>query len=360
MQYWDDCAAALPVNHTGTIESVDKAAAVLRRKAHLAFAVNRDDDCLATFALIGQLQQQDIKVRVAALQSLGRTIDAAAAAREMADQLRQSQRAADRAAAADVLCQADLFDEAQNCLQLEPDSEQDRLILAGAHASTALEYFDHLTGYPGDYSLQEVEWVPLVQVNSARKLAALLQQGLVVREFSTRAADRLYRMSLQSGATGKVAETALDQLRAEGIAAAEVLAALGSRALQAGRIEPAIRWLRMAETSSNGQDPALLNNLALALVRSNDHQQFSEALQLASRAVQASPDNHYMLTTRAEIQLAIGDIRAAVIDLELARKVRPDFPETLQLLARASIQQGDMLQAEQYLKQAALLQKTAP
>ena len=360
MQYWETCAAALPTDHTRTPETSDRADAVLRSKAHLAFALNRDEDCLTTFAMIGQLQPQDIKVRVAALQSVGRTSDAAATAREMADPLRQSTRAEDRAVAADMLCQAELFEEAQNCLQLEPDSEQARLILAGAQASTALEYFDHLTGYPGDYSLQEADWVPQVQDSSARQLADLLQQGLVVREFSMRAADRLYRMSLQSGATGKVAETALDQLRAQGVAAADVLAALGSRALQAGRIEPAIRWLRMAETSSDGQDPALLNNLALALVRSNDRQQFPEALKLASRAVQVAPDNHYMLTTRAEIQLALGDVKAAVSDLELARQVRPDFPETLQLLAKASIQQGDMQQAEQYLQQAAQLQKTQP
>ncbi|MEY3226992.1 MAG: MalT-like region, partial [Planctomycetota bacterium] len=132
------------------------------------------------------------------------------------------------------------------------------------------------------------------------------------------------------------------------------------RALQAGRIEPAIRWLRMAETSADGRDPALLNNLALALVRSNDRQLLPEALKLASRAVQVAPDNHYMLTTRAEIQLALGDVRAAVSDLELARQVRPDFPETLQLLAKASIQQGNMQQAEQYLQEAAQLQKTQP
>ncbi|MFN5974574.1 MAG: tetratricopeptide repeat protein, partial [Planctomyces sp.] len=129
---------------------------------------------------------------------------------------------------------------------------------------------------------------------------------------------------------------------------------------QAGRIEPAIRWLRMAETSADGRDPALLNNLALALVRSNDRQLLPEALKLASRAVQVAPDNHYMLTTRAEIQLALGDVRAAVSDLELARQVRPDFPETLQLLAKASIQQGNMQQAEQYLQEAAQLQKTQP
>ncbi|MFN5625563.1 MAG: tetratricopeptide repeat protein, partial [Planctomyces sp.] len=103
-----------------------------------------------------------------------------------------------------------------------------------------------------------------------------------------------------------------------------------------------------------------LNNLALALVRSNDRQLLPEALKLASRAVQVAPDNHYMLTTRAEIQLALGDVRAAVSDLELARQVRPDFPETLQLLAKASIQQGNMQQAEQYLQEAAQLQKTQP
>ncbi|MFM8726682.1 MAG: hypothetical protein ACKON9_16335, partial [Planctomycetaceae bacterium] len=157
---------------------------------------------------------------------------------------------------------------------------------------------------------------------------------------SMRAADRLYRMSLQQGAVGRAAETALDRLRAQGVAASDLLAAVGGRALQAGRIEPAVRWLRMAQTATDVPDAALLNNLALALARSNDRELLPEALRLSSQAVKAAPGSHYMLTTRAEVQLALGDLRSAFGDLEQARQLRPDFPETLQLLAKVSVEQG--------------------
>jgi len=67
-----------------------------------------------------------------------------------------------------------------------------------------------------------------------------------------------------------------------------------------------------------------------------------------------------MLTTGAEVQLALGDLRSAIGDLEQAHKLRPDFPETLQLLAKVSLEQGNMQRAEVYLQEAAKLQKTRP
>ncbi|MFM7921144.1 MAG: hypothetical protein ACKPJJ_13030 [Planctomycetaceae bacterium] len=41
-------------------------------------------------------------------------------------------------------------------------------------------------------------------------------------------------------------------------------------------------------------------------------------------------------------------------------QLRPDFPETLQLLAKVSVEQGNMQQAEVYLQEAAKLQETQP
>ncbi|MGV2335087.1 MAG UNVERIFIED_CONTAM: hypothetical protein LVR18_13565 [Planctomycetaceae bacterium] len=73
---------------------------------------------------------------------------------------------------------------------------------------------------------------------------------------------------------------------------------------------------------------------------SNDRELLPEALRLSSQAVKAAPGSHYMLTTRAEVQLALGDLRSAFGDLEQARQLRPDFPETLQLLAKVSVEQG--------------------
>jgi len=93
-------------------------------------------------------------------------------------------------------------------------------------------------------------------------------------------------------AVDRAAETPLDRLRAQGVAASDVVAAVGSRALQAGRIEPAVRWLRMAQTATDFPDAVALNNLALALARSNDGELLPEALRLSSQAVKAASGSH--------------------------------------------------------------------
>lgn len=358
MQYWEASVAALPISDSQA--DTEKSDAILRNMAHLAFALDRHQDSLTAFSRMVQLQPQDVKVQAGALLALGRKSEAEAAVQTVTQPLLSSDLAADRAAAADLLCFVGQFDDALASLELQTDSEAAKVLLAGARASAALEQFDRRTGYPGDFAPQEADWRPQVDAGTARQLTALLEQGLQVREFSMRAADRLYRMSLQQGAVGRTAETALDRLRAQGVAASDVLAAVGSRALQAGRIEPAVRWLRMAQTATDVPDAALLNNLALALARSNDRELLPEALRLSSQAVKAAPGSHYMLTTRAEVQLALGDLRSAFGDLEQARQLRPDFPETLQLLAKVSVEQGNMQQAEVYLQEAAKLQETQP
>jgi len=358
LQHWEHSVAALPSDDSpGPSEKSD---ATLRNMAHLAFALDRHADCLTTFRRMSQLRHEDIKVQAAAMLALGQTTEAEAAVQAVVMPLIVSNLAADRTAAADLLAFVGRFDDALACLELPDQSDTAKTLLAGARASVALEQFDRLTGFPGDYALDEAEWVPQVTDGTARQLTALLEQGLLVREFCMRAADRLYRMSLQTGVVGRTAETALDRLRAQGVAATDVLVALGSRALQAGRIEPAIRWLRMAQTGTDSPDAALLNNLALALARSDNREFLTEALRLSSQAVAAAPGSHYMLTTRAEIQLALGDIRAAYGDLEQARRIRPDFPETLQLLAKVSVEQGNLQQAELYLQEAAKLQAVQP
>ncbi|MCE2796683.1 MAG: hypothetical protein LW816_15275, partial [Planctomyces sp.] len=59
--------------------------------------------------------------------------------------------------------------------------------------------------------------------------------------------------------------------------------------------------------------------------------------------------------TRAEVYLALNEVAAAQQDLEAALQLRPDYPETLQLLARTADLQGNTQQADGFRQQAAAL-----
>jgi Flp pilus assembly protein TadD len=68
--------------------------------------------------------------------------------------------------------------------------------------------------------------------------------------------------------------------------------------------------------------------------------------------VQLLPDNHDLLTTRAEVFLATGSLPQALQDLQRARELRPDVPETFELLGRVCRAQGDDAGAEEHLQKA--------
>jgi hypothetical protein len=91
--------------------------------AHLAFALDRHQDSLTAFSRMVQLQPQDVKVQAGALLALGRKSEAEAAVQTVTQPLLSSDLAADRAAAADLLCFVGQFDDALASLELQTDSE---------------------------------------------------------------------------------------------------------------------------------------------------------------------------------------------------------------------------------------------
>ncbi|HAV34628.1 MAG TPA: hypothetical protein DCX79_21725, partial [Planctomycetaceae bacterium] len=123
-------------------------------------------------------------------------------------------------------------------------------------------------------------------------------------------------------------------------------------AIQVNRFSDALRWLLLAEVAAEHPDAVLSNNLALAIVRAERRDLYSKALTHADHAIRLMPGNHQALATRGEVYLAIGNPRLALIDLQNALALRPDYVETLQLLARCYEVTGDPETAEKYHQQA--------
>jgi tetratricopeptide (TPR) repeat protein len=162
------------------------------------------------------------------------------------------------------------------------------------------------------------------------------------------------------GKLQSVAETALSRFRSTRGIPAVLLMALGSRALQAEKYDDAIAWLEQAQQIATSRDPAVLNNLAVALVRAGRQERYLEALELADSAIKLLPENHILLATRGEVYLALRRTKPALADLEAAQQLRPDYPETLLLLARTCSEMGRREEAEKYQKMAEALQQSAP
>jgi predicted Zn-dependent protease len=150
------------------------------------------------------------------------------------------------------------------------------------------------------------------------------------------------------------------EYRATAADATMILVTLGTRALQHNQFEPAIRWLEMAQASARDPNPIVQNNLAIAIVRSGQSERLPEALELANKALQLLPDNHVTLATRGEVYLAMKNTKLAQLDLESALQLRPDYPETLQLLAQAATELGDTAGAEEYQRRSQSLKSTNP
>jgi len=230
-------------------------------------------------------------------------------------------------------------------------------MLSRARSRLAIVELDVIIGHPGDFQILEQAWVPQFSRASAKRLQDFIETGLNSPELPPRVADHLYLLIMQSGTLGTIAEESLEVHRAKGCDAAGMLLAIGSRALQVERFESALYWLELARKSLAKPDPSLLNNLAIAIVRSGQQARSPEALELANSALQALPGNHVVLATRAVVYLAPNEEKLAGQDLDSALQLRPDYAEMLQLLAVTAERQGESQQAEEFRQRAATLRQ---
>lgn len=332
----------------------------LRSLARLTFACGRPAEALDIFARLPQRRPEDAVILVTALMRAGRKSDAAVEAKSSALPLLSAGTVAGRVSAADLFSRAGEFREAEQCLQEVTATDAENRLLLSGRARLALDELDSLLGYPGAFRAGEGVWTPQVPDGADERVLRLIEISLLSSDLYARLADRLYLLTLQGGRLGPLAEDALRRCSAGGGDVAGILSAIGSRALQREHFESAIRWLRLAQTLAKTQNPVLQNNLAVAIVRGGPHASFEEALKLADSAVQALPGNHMVLATRGEVYLALNDPKRAREDLDAALQLRPDYSETLRLLARTADLQGLVEEAEAFRRRADELRPSNP
>jgi hypothetical protein len=88
----------------------------------------------------------------------------------------------------------------------------------------------------------------------------------------------------------KEADRLLTSLRAEGIHQLEILSLLAARALALEQYEKAVQWLEVANTMTSGANPLILNNLAIAEVRSRPSRPW-EALKHVQASLEILDEN---------------------------------------------------------------------
>jgi len=123
-----------------------------------------------------------------------------------------------------------------------------------------------------DYALQLAALLKL--------LDAAVRSGAIAEASSIPPAgiDRMFRITLAASIGIKEADRLLTSVQAEGVHQLEILSLPAARALALEQYEKAVQWLEVANTMTSGPNPLILNNLAIAEVRSRPSRP-SEALK---------------------------------------------------------------------------------
>lgn len=125
-------------------------------------------------------------------------------------------------------------------------------------------------------------------------------------------------------------KSALEQQLAAGQATALTHILLANRQLRSGDLQAAVPHLELALRQAP-YNPIILNNLALALSRTD--QQSERAEQLATDAVQRAPSNAEFRDTLGEIRARNGDKLGAIESYEAAIGLNPQASSTRKKLA---------------------------
>lgn len=137
------------------------------------------------------------------------------------------------------------------------------------------------------------------------------------------ALDHLTALTLGTGAEARQAETVLQTLRASGKFANEILSLTGINAIRSERYDIAVTALEQARDCAEHEDPRILNNLALAMIR-RDSGEGEQALETINQALVMLPGHPDLLSTRGEIHVARHQWKHALQDLTTALDLRPD------------------------------------
>lgn len=228
--------------------------------------------------------------------------------------------------------------------------------LAALYGRSCIDSYDKLTGYREDPRKIDVAAEELaVSKADSETLITLLADALVSPATTALAVNRVARLSLSAHPAAAKAEELVRNLRLEGTQGSQVLNLLGMHALEMKRFDKAQGYLSQANNQTRNQDPMILNNLAIAIIRGGGDSK-ERALELANRTLAILPDHPDAITTRAEIYVAMERWDDAIADLIQALKLRSDSSLVHRLLEKAYTGLSDLEMAAKHGERAAELE----
>ncbi len=186
---------------------------------------------------------------------------------------------------------------------------------------------------------------------SSPEVIGLLKNSLDSPVTAMSAVERLARLSFSSHPQAAQAEQLVNQLRAQGDPEGKILLLMGTHALQSRQYGRAITFLEQANNHARQKDAQILNNLAVALVRSEPSQP-GRALEIINIALLEYPDNPDILSTRGEIYIALKKWQEALADLERALPFRRESKIVHESLSVVYNELGNQPLAEEHRKAA--------
>lgn len=229
--------------------------------------------------------------------------------------------------------------------EVAKDSGSDILTLQSLYGQACIAVFDReLKGL-------QVNNAELWTGSDNERLLSLLQEGLVVPSTSVPSLQRLASLAFSDLPVSAKSKELIQKIRLSGSANSEVLSLIGAMALMAGKDTEAVSFLQLANAVANNNDPAILNNLAMAKLREGKTD-YAEVLKLADSALQKVPENPDFLSTRAEIYMAMNRWQEALADLQKALPSRVNNGPLHVLLSKVFSALGDSAMAEKHSARA--------
>lgn len=175
-----------------------------------------------------------------------------------------------------------------------------------------------------------------------------LEQAVATGHYSPEVIGLVGQRVFADDESSESAEALLTSMLVDGTANARIYSVLGKSALAVDRLDDAVRYLKLA-IDQTPDNPILQNNLALALIRvSGDN--FVEAMDLCTKALEQMPRHPDVLTTRAEITIARQRWKEARVDLERALPQRPRSAKLREMLVAVYEAMGEQSLVEEHRK----------
>ncbi|MEY2726732.1 MAG: hypothetical protein RLZZ458_2599 [Planctomycetota bacterium] len=209
--------------------------------------------------------------------------------------------------------------------------------LAHTYHQALIDEFDSRLQAPPTGTVEYREWLPTVPaIENGDELLALLEKAAGHPTTRLLAVDRLARLMLTQSPLKESAAAMLRASRVDASDVAQMLEMAGYVALQTSHFAEASAWLEQAVVVCRNPHPALLNNLAIAMLRHDPLNLAPRALLFVEQALKLEPNRAELICTRAEIRLALKRWAEAQKDLRLVLDQKPNHPEALRLLRQVA------------------------